>query len=58
MLNVQAAGCSDESDVWMELAVRSIVASGVPLVEFRAEADELTAIFTQSQKTARQNGPR
>src|SRR6187402_2973195 len=47
---------ADESDFWMEVAVRSNVSSGVTVVELRAEANELVAIFTQSQKTARENG--
>ena len=49
---------ADESDFWMEVAVRSNVSSGVTVVELRAEANELVAIFTQSQKTARENGKR
>jgi four helix bundle protein len=49
---------ADESDFWMEVAVRSNVSSGVTVVELRAEANELVAIFTQSQKTARENGRR
>ena len=49
---------ADESDFWMELAERSKVTTGETVVRLRAEANELAAIFTQSQKTARQNGQR
>ena len=42
----------------MEVAERSNVTSGEAVVGLRAEANELAAIFTQSQKTARQNGQR
>ena len=46
---------SDESDFWLEFAVESrLVAAGAERA-LRVEANELVAIFTQSQVTAKRN---
>jgi four helix bundle protein len=46
---------SDESDFWLEFSVASrLVKAGLERT-LRIEANELVAIFTQSQKTAKRN---
>ena len=47
---------ADEADFWLELAVRGDVMPGDAVRDLRGEANELAAIFTSSQKTARRNG--
>jgi four helix bundle protein len=44
---------ADESDFWAELSVRAEFLGPEFATPLRREADELVAIFTQSQKTAR-----
>jgi four helix bundle protein len=46
---------SDESLFWMELLVESGIVKKELLKDLMKEADELTAIFTSSGKTAREN---
>ena len=46
---------SDESDFWLEFAVASKLLRPGTEHKLRVEANELVAIFTQSQKTARNN---
>jgi four helix bundle protein len=46
---------SDESLFWMELLVESGIVKEELLKDLMKEADELTAIFTASGKTAREN---
>src|SRR5262245_17224722 len=46
---------ADESSFWLELTARSGILSEVKVKPLRDEAGELVAIFTQSQKTARQS---
>src|SRR5262245_16902875 len=46
---------ADESDFWLELAVKAYLSKPEPARPLRIEANELTAIFTQAQKTARSN---
>jgi four helix bundle protein len=49
---------ADESDFWLDIAVRGKISTSQDVADLRREAHELAAIFTQSQKTARQNGQR
>jgi four helix bundle protein len=44
---------ADESLLWLELITEAEVASGPKVHRLLKEADELTAIFTTSMKTAR-----
>jgi four helix bundle protein len=44
---------ADESDFWLDFAVRANITDSEPARPLRNEANELVAIFTQSQKTAR-----
>ena len=46
---------ADESDFWLEFSVASRLVKGGVEKALRIEANELTAIFTQSQKTAKAN---
>jgi four helix bundle protein len=46
---------ADESDFWLELAVRAAILKSDAAKPLRTEAGELIAIFTQSQKTTRAN---
>lgn len=46
---------ADESDFWLEFAVESRLIKPGDEGALRVEANELTAIFTQSQKTAKSN---
>lgn len=43
---------SDESGYWMELIIEAKLMSDTRVVDLMKEADELTAIFTASHKTA------
>ena len=43
----------DESDFWLDLVVRANITHPESARPLRNEANELVAIFTQSQKTAR-----
>lgn len=43
---------ADESEFWLELLVRTSIISEEIVKSHRAEASELTAIFTASHKTA------
>jgi four helix bundle protein len=43
----------DETSYWLELLVRSGLIPAKRLVDLRTEAEELTAIFTASAKTAK-----
>ena len=45
----------DETDYWMELLADGGIAPPKRLVNMRQEADELIAIFTASEKTAKRN---
>ena len=47
---------ADESEFWLDLAVRANITDAGSARALRSEANELVAIFTQSQKTARSNG--
>ena len=49
---------SDESLYWLELINESNLLPSERLSEAMKEADELTAIFTATGKTARQNNPK
>ena len=46
---------SDETDFWLELSVESRLLEGGAEQKLRVEANELTAIVTQSQRTAKAN---
>lgn len=48
---------SDESLLWLELMLESDLASGAKVERLRKEADELTAIFASSLKTAKGDNP-
>jgi len=48
----------DETLFWLELIVEANLINKVKLVDIIKEADELTAIFTASGKTARLNNPK
>jgi len=48
----------DETLFWLELIVESNLLEKERLLALIKEADELTAIFTASGKTARQNNPK
>ena len=48
----------DETLFWLELIVESNLLEKERLMALIKEADELTAIFTASGKTARQNNPK
>jgi four helix bundle protein len=48
----------DETLFWLELIVESNLLEKERLLAMIKEADELTAIFTASGKTARQNNPK
>lgn len=48
----------DETLFWLELIVESNLLEKERLLAMIKEADELTAIFTASDKTARQNNPK
>ena len=43
---------ADESGFWLELLVRTEIVNSSAVEQHRAEASELTAIFTASHKTA------
>jgi len=47
---------ADESVLWIEMLEETNVLSHERLVEIAKEAKELTAIFSASQKTAKDNG--
>jgi four helix bundle protein len=47
----------DETLFWLELIVEANLLKKEILIDLIKEADELTAIFTASGKTARQNNP-
>ena len=49
---------SDESLFWLELIVDATLAPRQRVEKLLIEADELTAIFTASVKTAKENGGR
>jgi four helix bundle protein len=49
---------SDESLFWLELISESNLYNGDKLIALLKKADELTAIFTSSGKTAKQNNPK
>lgn len=49
---------SDETLFWLELIAEANLLEKDKLQELIKEADELTAIFTASGKTARQNNPK
>ena len=48
----------DETLFWLELIIESELLKKEKLLSMLKEADELTAIFTASGKTARQNNPK
>jgi len=48
----------DESLFWLELIAEANLIKKEKLMKLLREADELTAIFTASGKTARQNNPK
>jgi four helix bundle protein len=48
----------DETLFWLELIAESDLLPVEKLLDMLKEADELTAIFTASGKTARQNNPK
>ena len=49
---------SDETLFWLELILEANLLEKEKLQDLIKEADELTAIFTASGKTARQNNPK
>lgn len=46
---------SDEAGYWLELIMESDILGGAEVVDLLREADELTAIFTASGRTAKRN---
>jgi len=46
---------ADESEFWLELLVEANVVTRDQVVRLRKEADELTAIFVATDRTAKQN---
>jgi four helix bundle protein len=56
-INIVEEEC-DETLFWLEVIVESNLLKKEKLLYLLKEADELTAIFTASGKTARQNNPK
>ena len=48
----------DEAEFWLDFSVRKSLTTAQAVRAVRAEANELTAIFTQCCNTARKNCPR
>lgn len=46
---------SDEAVYWLDLIIKSNTATGIIVERLRKEANELTAIFTASLKTSKNN---
>ena len=56
-INIVEEEC-DETHFWLELIIEADLLKKEKLQGILKEADELTAIFTASGKTARQNNPK
>jgi hypothetical protein len=54
MMNAEVRG-KEEGGVWLEFSVESRLLKRGVEQKLRVEANELIAIFTQSQRTARSN---